>query len=88
MAATVDALVDELRGMKTFLETLEASGSVDLAATRDALVRSTIAKMHTVHTICFQKGAILTQVITEMANDGVITPDGRNLLTTALINKM
>ena len=45
MAATVDALVEELTGMRAFLESLEASGSseADLEATKNALVRSVVA---------------------------------------------
>ena len=90
MAASVDALIHELTGMRSFLQSLQSGGSseADLDATKLALVRSVVAKLHEVPMIDFQKGALLTQSITEMVNNGTISNDMRTMFTTAVVQKM
>ena len=90
MAVTVDGLINELDGMKAFLESLEASGSSpdDMRATKTAMMKAIVAKVHLLPRLEFHGGARLTEAVTGLANADVIDDENRNLLTTALIQKM
>ena len=88
MAATVDMLISELDGMKSFLESLEASGSDHAHETKVAMVRTIVAKIHMAPMMDFHGCARLTDSVSKLAAVGVIDGELRNSLTTAVVQKM
>ena len=91
MAASVDSIISEMNGMRDFLTsfTLSMAARPDEAhATKTAMVRSVIAKIHMLPHLDFAGGARITDAASSLASDNIIDSDMRDLLTTSLVQKM
>ena len=91
MAASIDSIISEMRGMSDFLTTYQTSLSTrpeELDATKSAMMRSVIAKIHMIANLDFAGGARITEAVSALANDDIIDSGMRDLITSALIQKM
>ena len=91
MAASIESIISEMRGMSDFLTTYQTSLSTrpeELDATKSAMMRSVIAKIHMIANLDFAGGARITEAVSALANDDIIDSGMRDLITSALIQKM
>ena len=90
MAASVDSLVAEMNNMKVFFASLIEAGTAPdaMQSTKQAMVRSLIAKLNMLTSIDFEAGSRLTGVVNELVADDVIDTALQQQFMGAMIAKM
>ena len=90
MAITSAVIIEEMNGLKAFLDSLASAGSSGevLESSQKALVRSISTKLHLVPSLDFQSGTQITETITRLGKDRVLNAAMQEQLMSAVVSKM